>query len=46
VAEKITKLTKSTSATDSTPVPLNFASVDAVKTLAQANAYLDAAIAQ
>jgi hypothetical protein len=46
VAEEINKLTKPTSATDATPVKLNFADADAVKTQAQANAYIDAAIAK
>jgi len=46
VAEGLNKLTKATSATNSTPVALNFSGVDVVKTLAQANAYIDAAIAE
>lgn len=46
VAEEINKLTKPTSATDSTPVSLDFAGVDAVTTLAEANAIIDAAIAK
>lgn len=44
VAEEINKLTKPTSATNPTLVALNFAGADAVSTLAQANAYIDAAI--
>lgn len=44
VAEEINKLTKPTSATNPTLVALNFANVDAVSTVAQANAYIDAAI--
>lgn len=44
VAEEINKLTKPTSATDATPVALNFAGTDAVKTLKAANDIIDAAI--
>jgi beta-galactosidase beta subunit len=49
VAEEINKLTKPTSATDSTPKSLNFTVApgsDSVTTIAQANAYIDAAIAK
>ena len=46
VAEEINKLTKPTSATNPTPVALDFSDGDAVSTLAQANAYIDAAISK
>ena len=46
VAEEINKLTKPTSATNSTLVALDFSGADAVSTLAQANAYIDAAISK
>ena len=47
VAEEINKLTKTTTVGGvSTTTSLNFASTDAVKTLKQANDYIDAAIAK